>query len=70
MDFFELTWFNDKTEARTTFLQKEPAQWSDDSTHTVIQERECTIKVVNVVERGIALIEQYSGQLTKDEKEL
>lgn len=71
MDFFDLLSFNGKAEARTTFLQKEPAQWSDDSTYTVFQERARTMKVVNdVAERGIALIEQYSGQITKDEKEL
>ena len=52
----------------TSFLLKEPPDWSTDLTYLEMQEKACQMKVVNdCAERGIALVEEYNSSLTKDE---
>jgi len=57
----------DGQEQATSFLIKEPPDWSTDLTYLEMQEKARQMKVVNVyAERGIALVEEYNC-LTKDE---
>jgi hypothetical protein len=53
------------------FLVKPPSAWPLDPTYVDFQAKVRKLKVVNdVAERGVALVQAYSGQLTKDEGEL
>jgi len=58
----------DGQERVTSFLVKEPPDWSTDLTYLEMQEKARQMKVVNdCAERGIALVEEYNSSLTKDE---
>ncbi|CAH0395707.1 unnamed protein product [Bemisia tabaci] len=51
----------------TNFLQKDPSTWCNDDEYKSISKKVCKLKSVNdVAERGVKLIEEYNGRLTKD----
>jgi len=57
-------------ERATSFLVKEPSDWSTDLTYLEMQEKARQMKVVrDCAERGIALVEEYNSSLTKDEEQ-
>jgi len=58
----------DGQEQATSFLVKEPPDWSTYLTYLEMQEKARQMKVVNdCAERGIALVEEYNS--TKDEEQ-
>ena len=60
----------DGQERATSFLVKEPSDWSTDLTYLEMQEKAHQMKVVNnCAERGIALVEEYNSSLTKEEEQ-
>ena len=67
-NIFDVLMDNGKSVAMESFLQKEPNQWPEDPTYKMLKNKAEQTKVVNdCAERGIALIQQYSQTLTKDE---
>lgn len=55
----------------TTFLQQDPALWSSLESFQVAKKTVSALTVVNDnAERGVALVQDYSGLLTRDEQQL
>lgn len=50
------------------FLDKDPSQWESETSFVECREVFEELKVINdVAERGVALVEEYTGLITKDE---
>jgi len=55
----------------TTFLKEDPHAWVEIESHQLGKKAVDSLTVVNDhAERGVALIQEYSGLLTKDEQQL
>lgn len=58
-------------EISTTFLQEDPASWNSLESYKFGKRTVNALTVVNDhTERGVALVQDYSGQMTKDEQQL
>ena len=70
MCFFDLIEANGQNKAKS-LLSQPPSTWLTNKTYTDLKLTVDELKVVNdTAERGVALIQAYSGSLTRDEEQL
>ena len=71
MCFFDLIEVNGQKENAKSFLSQPPSTWLTDKNYTEMKLTVLELKVVHdTAERGVALIQAYSGSLTRDEEQL